>query len=78
MKITDQEDLLSVQIQFDSQEEKDKTIALLMTIDKKIIGFQRGKQYMINKDDIYYIELIDKKNFIYTKDECYESALWLY
>ena len=78
MKIKNQEDLLSVQIQFDSQEEKDKTIALLTTLGKKIIGYQRDKQYMIDKDDIYYIELIDKKTFIYTKDECYESALWLY
>ena len=42
------------------------------------MAIKRDKKYFIQIESIYYIELVDKKTFIYTKEECYESPLWLY
>lgn len=37
-----------------------------------------GKTYLCKKAAIYYIESVDKRTFIYTKDDCYESKDRLY
>ena len=78
MRIKDNEDLLILQIEFETYEEKEKFLTLINTMNTKIIGYKRDKKYFIQIESIYYIELIDKKTFIYTKEECYESPLWLY
>ena len=78
MRINDNEDLLVLQIEFDTYEEKEKVLTLINTMNTKIIGYKRDKKYFIQIESIYYIELVDKKTFIYTKEECYESPLWLY
>ena len=78
MRIKDNEDLLILQIEFETYEEKEKVLTLINTMNTKIIGYKRDKKYFIKIESIYYIELIDKKTFIYTKEECYESPLWLY
>ena len=78
MRIKDNEDLLILQIEFETYEEKEKVLTLINTMNTKIIGYKRDKKYFIQIESIYYIELIDKNTFIYTKEECYESPLWLY
>ena len=78
MRIKDNEDLLILQIEFETYEEKEKFLTLINTMNTKIIGYKIDKKYFIQIESIYYIELIDKKTFIYTKEECYESPLWLY
>ena len=37
-----------------------------------------GKTYILKHNAIYYIESVDKKTFVYTKDACYESKYRLY
>ena len=37
-----------------------------------------GKVYIIKHNAIYYIESVDKKTFVYTKDACYETKYRLY
>ena len=37
-----------------------------------------GQTYLLEHNKIYYIESIDKKTFIYTKENCYETKLRLY
>lgn len=69
---------LSLYIEFDNISEKQKVLSLLNSIDAKIVGYKREKQYLLDLDSIYYIELVDKQAFIYTRDDCYESSLWLY
>lgn len=39
---------------------------------------KEGKTYLCKMDAIYYVESVDKKTFIYTKDECYETKKRLY
>ena len=78
MRIKDNEDLLILQIEFETYEEKEKVLTLINTMNTKIMGYKRDKKYFIQIESIYYIELVDKKTFIYTKEEFYESPLWLY
>ncbi len=37
-----------------------------------------GVTYLCRQSAIYYIESVDKKSFIYTKDRCYETKYRLY
>lgn len=37
-----------------------------------------GENVMCATDKIYYIESVDKKTFVYTKDSCFESRQRLY
>lgn len=37
-----------------------------------------GKTYLCKMDAIYYAESVDKKTFIYTKNECYQTKKRLY
>ena len=37
-----------------------------------------GKTYILKHNAIYYIESVDKKTFVYTKDACYETKYRLY
>lgn len=76
--IDDSPQNLTITIKFDSIQEKAKVTTILHNQNTKIIGYQRGKQYFLDLNDIYYIELVDKQTFIYTYDDCYESSLWLY
>lgn len=36
-------------------------------------GFLEKKQYQIPLTDIYYIESVDERTYIYLKEECYEA-----
>lgn len=62
MRIKDNEDLLILQIEFETYEEKEKVLTLINTMNTKIIGYKRDKKYFIQIESIYYIELIDKKH----------------
>lgn len=43
-----------------------------------IIGKKEDMNYSIVFDDIYYIESVDNKTFVYTCDDCYEVNYPLY
>lgn len=78
MKIKNDTKSLSIGIEFDSFDEKDKVLASIKNMNTKIPCYKREKKYLLNIDSIYYIDLIDKNTFIFTKDDCFESPLWLY
>ena len=46
-------------------------------IDKAILCKRDGQSYSISASDIYYIESVDKKTFIYDKSEVYQTNLRL-
>lgn len=43
-----------------------------------VMVFKEDKKYLCKMENIYYAESVDKKTFIYTKDECYQTKKRLY
>ncbi|MBQ8913286.1 MAG: LytTR family transcriptional regulator DNA-binding domain-containing protein [Lachnospiraceae bacterium] len=53
-------------------------INLLESSTGSIAVTKDEQTYVLNIGNIYYIESVDKKTFIYTKDNCYETKYKLY
>ena len=53
-------------------------IDFIKTIDNKILGVKEEKTYLIKLKYIFYFESVDKKSFVYTKDDVFEITLRLY
>lgn len=45
---------------------------------ESLIAYDNGEIYRIPPNDIYYIEAVDNKTFLYPKDKVYESKQKLY
>ncbi len=58
--------------------ELEKVIASLRALDFKLTGFKNNQTYILDAAKILYIDTVDKKTFLYTKDEVYETQLKLY
>ena len=43
-----------------------------------LTGYDDNRQYTVAVGDVYYIEAVDNRVFIYTKDKTYESRAKLY
>lgn len=50
----------------------------ISSYDKYIVGECEGRRYKINLHDIFYIETVDRRTFIYTKEAIYCSKNKLY
>ncbi len=59
-------------------EEIQSAIDILENNCRVIPVTHNGETVMCKTDRIYYIESVDKKTFVYTKDDCFESKLRLY
>jgi len=55
-----------------------RLLSLLKDSDKKLSGTIDGKTYLLDPNDVFYFEGVDKKTFIYTKQKVYETPLKLY
>ena len=56
----------------------ENVIAMMRMINMQI-GVKKGDEtYLLDADRILYIEAVDRKTFVYTEDETYESELKLY
>ena len=56
----------------------EKLVALMRMINMQI-GVQKGEEtYLLDTGKILYIETVDRKTFVYTETETYESELKLY
>ena len=56
----------------------ENVIAMMRMINMQI-GVKKGDEtYLLDADRILYIEAVDRKTFVYTDDETYESELKLY
>ncbi|MBR6484897.1 MAG: LytTR family transcriptional regulator DNA-binding domain-containing protein [Clostridiales bacterium] len=53
-------------------------VELLEGDDKGFAVSQEGKTYIIKASSVYYIESVDKKTFVYTKQGCYDTKYRLY
>jgi len=56
-------------------------VKLINAINSKsinIIGYQNNKLFKLKSEEIFYIEVVDKKIYIYLEKEVYESKQKLY
>ena len=59
-------------------DELEKVIANLRVLDFKLTGVKNGQTYILDASSILYIETVDKKTFLYTESDVYETTLRLY
>lgn len=58
--------------------ETEKIIAALRMADDKLTVIKDGETHILDISKIAYIETVDRKTFVYTETDCYESRLKLY
>ena len=59
-------------------EEVREIIAFVKSRQGQLTGTADERQYEIAVSDVFYIESVDNRNFIYTKDKVYETRQKLY
>jgi len=59
-------------------EELEKVMSSLRALDFKLTGVSRGQTHILDSTQILYIDTVDKKTFLYTETDIYESSLKLY
>ena len=58
--------------------EIEKIIATLRMLNQQIMVEKEQETHILDITKILYIEAVDRKTFVYTKEDCYESKLKLY
>ena len=53
----------------------ERITALLRAMEKQIVCRLEGSEKLINASDIYYIESVDKKTFVYCERSVYQTDL---
>ena len=56
----------------------ERMVAIMRMIDMQIAVRKDNETYLLDADKILYIEAVDRKTFVYTNSENYESELKLY
>ncbi len=55
-----------------------KVISMLHVLDLKLTGKKENYTYILDAAKVLYIDTVDKKTFLYTKNDIYETDLKLY
>ena len=55
-----------------------KLIKKIESLDFMVSGNSKGKVFQLHISDIYYVESVERKTFLYTKDEVYMTDKKLY
>lgn len=77
--IEDKDSKLEVQIRYPIMNVHVKQlIQKIKSTEIKIVGSDSGEDTVLNIYDIFYIESVERKTFIYTKDQIYRSSKKLY
>lgn len=58
--------------------ETESIIAALRMADDQLTVIKEGETHILDISKIAYIEAVDRKTFVYTEKDCYESKLKLY
>ncbi|MCL2392677.1 MAG: LytTR family transcriptional regulator [Oscillospiraceae bacterium] len=59
-------------------DELNKVIASLRALDFKLTGVKNGQTFILDASRILYIDTVDKKTFLYTKADVFETSMRLY
>lgn len=55
-----------------------RLLTLLRGDGHKLAGIREGETFLLEAGDILYIDTVDRRTFLYTKEAVYESPLRLY
>ncbi len=55
-----------------------RMVAALHALERKLSGVKDGRMYLIDLQDVLYFDTVDKRAFIYTKGDVYETDKRLY
>lgn len=70
---------LTVTIEYPKQSSQlTRIVQKLKSEDKALVGSENGREYKVFMPDIFYIESVDKRTFIYTRDMVFRSEKRLY
>lgn len=70
---------LTITVEYPEQSSQvSRIIQKLKSEEKTLVGNENGRNYKVLIPDIFYIESVDKRTFIYTKDMVYRSEKRLY
>lgn len=58
--------------------ETEKLLAAIRMLNQQLTVTKEDETYVVDVEKIVYIEAVDRKTFVYTRDEVYESKLKLY
>lgn len=58
--------------------ETEEIISALRIMDSQITAIKNGESFILDISGIVYIESVDRKTFVYTRDEVYETKQKLY
>ena len=58
--------------------ELERMLAMMRILEKKLAATRDGETFLLDVSEVMYVEAIDRRTFVYTKDEVYESGLRLY
>jgi two-component system, LytTR family, response regulator LytT len=53
-------------------------VTLLQSLDKKLPGVKKGQTFLVDSRDVLYFDTVDKRNFIYTENDVFDTSLRLY
>ena len=56
----------------------ERLVAMMRMVNMQIGVLKNDETYLLDVEKIMYIEAVDRKSFVYTSDETYESDLKLY
>ena len=77
-KVNSKEEEQAIIKAYEVTEEISGAIELLEGDSKGFAVSKDGKVYIIKASAVYYIESVDKKTFVYTKQGCYDCKYRLY
>lgn len=58
--------------------EIEKLLAAIRMLDRQLTVIKEKETYFLDIEKVFYIEAVDRKTFVYTRHEVYESDLRLY
>lgn len=59
-------------------EQVSRIVASLRMYENRLYGLLEGKTHLLASQDVFYLESVEGRTFIYTKDKTYESPLRLF
>lgn len=63
---------------YDMQHEVERIVSQIQLAEKQMQCYANGKEILVHVSDIYYIESVDKKTFVYCERAIYRTELRLY